>query len=308
MEGMIGIALAAMSAAATNVGFLMRHRGAVAVHDVEARHPLHSAVDLFRSKWWALGFALAVVAYLCHAGALSMVALSAIQAIFAAGIVFRAVIAERWFGLEVGRRQWLGVGLAAAGLVVLALTGDVPSGQRTTNYSPPAMIAFSVVLSTLGVAALVEGWRRAHGVLLAIATALLLTVTHVAFKAAIGKADTGVGAVLATPYVYVMVVGGVVAFFASARSLQLGPGVAVIAVTAIVGNAAAIAAGIVVFGDPLGSDTASSALRLVAFALVLGASLLIPGPLRARRRARQGVASRSRPAPRYPAQPARPAA
>ncbi|HEX4625173.1 MAG TPA: hypothetical protein VH231_12005 [Solirubrobacteraceae bacterium] len=41
------------------------------------------------------------------------------------------------------------------------------------------MIAFSVVLSAFGVAALVEGWRRGHGVLLAIATALLLTVTHV---------------------------------------------------------------------------------------------------------------------------------
>jgi hypothetical protein len=171
-----------------------------------------------------------------------------------------------------------------------------------------ALISFSVVLSVVGMAALVEGWRRAHGVLLAVATALILTVTHVALKAASGKLDSGVGAVLATPYVYVMVVGGVVAFFASARSLQLGPGVAVIAVTAIIGNAAAVAAGIVVFGDPLGSDTASTVLRLVAFALVIGASTLIPGPLRARRRARRGARSPSQPAPRYRAQPVRRAA
>jgi drug/metabolite transporter (DMT)-like permease len=308
MEGIIGIVLAGLAAVANNIGFLMRHRGALAVHEVEARHPLHSAVDLFRSKWWTLGFALAIVAYLFHAGSLTMVALSAIQAIFAAGLVFMAVIAERWFGLEVGPRQWLGLGLAAAGLIALALTGDVPSGQRTANYTPAAMIGFSIVLSAVGVAALVEGWRRAHGVLLAVATALILTVTHVALKAASGKLDSGVGAVLATPYVYIMVVGGVVAFFASARSLQLGPGVAVIAVTAIVGNAAAVAAGIVVFGDPLGSDTASTVLRLLAFALVIGASTLIPGPLRARRRARRGVRTPSQPAPRYPARPARPAA
>ena len=308
MEGIIGIVLASLSAAANNVGFLMRHRGAVVVHEVEARHPVHSAVDLFRSRWWTLGFALAIVAYLFHASALTMVALSAIQAIFAAGLVLMAVIAERWFGLEVGPRQWLGLGLAAAGLIALALTGDVPSGQRTANYTPAALISFSVVLSVVGMAALIEGWRRAHGVLLAVATALILTVTHVALKAASGKLDSGVGAVLATPYVYVMVVGGVVAFFASARSLQLGPGVAVIAVTAIIGNAAAVAAGIVVFGDPLGSDTASTVLRLVAFALVIGASTLIPGPLRARRRARRGARSPSQPAPRYRAQPVRRAA
>ena len=308
MEGMIGLALAALSAVTTNVGFLMRHRGAVAVHDVDARHPIHSAVDLFRSKWWTLGFALAIVAYLCHASALSLVALSAIQAVFAAGIVFMEVLAERCFGLRVGPRQWLGLGLAAAGLIALALTGDVPAGQRTTNYAPEAMIGFSVVLTVLGVAALVEGWRRRHGVLLAVATALVLTVTHIALKAASGKMDSGVGEVLATPYVYVMVVGGVVAFFASARSLQLGPGVAVIAVTAIVGNAAAIAAGIVVFGDPLGSDIGSSVVRVVAFAMVVGASLLIPGPLRARRRVRRAAAAPRRPAPRYRARPARPAA
>jgi drug/metabolite transporter (DMT)-like permease len=308
MEGMIGLALAALSAVTTNVGFLMRHRGAVAVHDIEARHPIHSAVDLFRSKWWTLGFGLAIVAYLCHASALSLVALSAIQAVFAAGIVFMAVLAERCFGLPVGPRQWLGLGLAATGLIALALTGDVPAGQRTTNYAPEAMIGFSVVLTVLGVAALVEGWRRGHGVLLAVATALVLTVTHIALKAASGKMDSGVGAVLATPYVYAMVVGGVVAFFASARSLQLGPAVPVIAVTAIVGNAAAIAAGIGVFGDPLGSDIGSSVVRVVAFALVVGASLLIPGPLRARRRARRAAPSPRRPAPRYPARPARPAA
>jgi hypothetical protein len=63
-----------------------------------------------------------------------------------------------------------------------------------------------------------------------------------------------------------------------------------------------------VFGDPLGSDTTSAVLRLLAFALVIGASTLIPGPLRARRRARRGARTPSQPAPRYPARPARPAA
>jgi hypothetical protein len=77
------------------------------------------------------------------------------------------------------------------------------------------------------------------------------------------------------------VVGGVVAFFASARSLQLGPAVPVIAVTSIAGNASAIPAGIVVFGDPLGSDTFTVVVRTVAFLLVVAAAALIPAPTRA---------------------------
>jgi hypothetical protein len=34
--------------------------------------PLRSAIDLFRSKWWTIGYALAVVAYLLHVGALTL--------------------------------------------------------------------------------------------------------------------------------------------------------------------------------------------------------------------------------------------
>jgi uncharacterized membrane protein YedE/YeeE len=83
--------------------------------------------------------------------------------------------------------------------------------------------------------------------------------------------------------------------------------VPVIAVTAIVGNACAIAAGIVVFGDTLGSGPTAVVFRLLAFALVIGASTLIPGPLRARTTRRRAPAPQQS-ARRYPAESARPAA
>ena len=75
--------------------------------------------------------------------------------------------------------------------------------------------------------------------------------------------------------------GGVVAFFASARSLQLGPAVPVIAVTSIASNASAIPAGVAVFGDPLGDDAVTIVLRSAAFVLVVAAAALIPAPTRA---------------------------
>ena len=118
----LGLALTLASAVATNVGFLLRHRGAVAAPAVDIRRPLHSAAGLFRSKWWTLGYIVAAVAYALHVGALALAPLSVVQAVLAGGLVLLGVIAERWFGFHLGRREWTGVVLAAAGLVCLTLT------------------------------------------------------------------------------------------------------------------------------------------------------------------------------------------
>jgi hypothetical protein len=65
----------------------------------------------------------------------------------------------------------------------------------------------------------------------------------------------------------------------SARSLQVGEAVSVIAVTSACANLCTIAAGPVVFGEPLPHDPFELILRLLAFALVIGASALTPPPL-----------------------------
>jgi multidrug transporter EmrE-like cation transporter len=282
---LLGLVLAGLSALVTQVGFLLRHRGAVASPDVELRHPLHSALALFRSRWWTIGYALAVVAYVLHVGALTLAAMSLVQAVLAGGLVVLAVVAERFFGFELERRQWMGLALTAAGLVMLAVTGEARSGQETANYSIVAMLVFEAALAAVGVALIVtysRGRAESHqGILLGLAAGLLFTSTHVAVKAVSGKVDAGIAEILLSPYLYVAIAGGIVAFFTSARSLQIGPAVPVIAVTAIAGNASAIPAGIVVFGDPLGSHALTVIVRVVAFLLVIAAAALIPAPTRA---------------------------
>jgi hypothetical protein len=58
-----GLALALCSALGTNVAFMFKQRGAVLAPPVRARHPLWSVVGLFRSRWFSLGWAVAVVAW-----------------------------------------------------------------------------------------------------------------------------------------------------------------------------------------------------------------------------------------------------
>ena len=75
-----------------------------------------------------------------HVLAMAMAPLSMVQAVISGGLVFLTVLAERFFGFNIGRRQWVGVGLTALGLALLAVT--LPhSGGAHSNYSLAGMIA-----------------------------------------------------------------------------------------------------------------------------------------------------------------------
>jgi hypothetical protein len=89
----VGLGCALLSALGTNLAFLVKHRGAVAAPDVDMRHPLRSAVDLFRSRWWSIGWAVAAVAFALHVAALTLAPISIGQAVLAGGLVFLAVLA-----------------------------------------------------------------------------------------------------------------------------------------------------------------------------------------------------------------------
>jgi hypothetical protein len=90
---------------------------------------------------------------------------------------------------------------------------------------------------------------------------------------------------LASPWLLVAAAGSAAAFYASARSLQDGGAVEVIAITGTAANISCIAGGIVVFGDPMPGDTAGIVLQAFAFVLVIVASALTPAPVRSATRA-----------------------
>ena len=66
----------------------------------------------------------------------------------------------------------------------------------------------------------------------------------------------------------------------SARSLQIGKAVEVIALTSVAANLSAIFGGIVVFHEPIGSGPLEIGARLLAFCFVIAGAALMPGPTR----------------------------
>lgn len=280
----IGLLCALFSALGTNLAFLLKYKGAVAAPDVDMRHPLGSAIDLFRSKWWSIGWGVAVVAFALHVAALSLAPLSIGQAVLAGGLVFLAVLAERFFGFHLGHRQWIGIGLVAVSLTLLTVTGGGGGGGAKSSYSLAGMIVFEAIAVGIGVllvaSHLIERIPAQPGVLLGVAAGLGFGISDVAIKALSGELDGGPIGML-SPWTAIIVSAAVFSFFASARSLQLGDGVAVIAVTSVAANLCAILAGLAVFGDRLGDDALVIGVRLASFALILVGSAMIPAPVRA---------------------------
>jgi multidrug transporter EmrE-like cation transporter len=280
----VGLICALVSALGTNLAFLFKQMGAVAAPAVDMRHPLRSAIDLFRSKWWSIGWGVAAVAFALHVAALSLAPISIGQAVLAGGLVFLAVLAERFFGFDLGARQWIGIGLVAASLPLLTLTGGGGGGGAHSGYSPAGMILFEGIALALGVLLisyhLNERTRARPGVVLGIAAGLGFGISDVAIKGLSGDLQGGpIG--LLSPWSFIIVTAAASSFFASARSLQIGDGVAVIAVTSVAANLSTIIAGLVVFGDRLGSGPLVVGARLAAFALILVGAALIPAPVRA---------------------------
>jgi hypothetical protein len=79
----------------------------------------------------------------------------------------------------------------------------------------------------------------------------------------------------------VTVIASVAAFYASAKGLQDGDAVPVIAVTGTAANVSGIVGGILVFGDPLSTHPLMLSAEMFAFVLVLFAAWLTPAPVRA---------------------------
>jgi hypothetical protein len=273
-----GLLLALGCALLTNVAMLCKHRGAVRAPEIRFRRPLRSAAELFRSKWWTIGFAIAFAAWGLHVAALTLAPLSLVQAVIAGGLALLVLPARKWFGITLGPRELAGLGLSAVGLAFLALTAGNDAGQGS-GYSQSAMIAFEAGVVGIGVALLLshghDAVGRHGGLLLGIAGGLLIGVSDVAIKA---LADTVPAAPLAiiSPWTAVAALAGFGAFYALARSLQLGDPIDVIVVSSIAVNVAAITGGVLVFGDPVGSNALSVVARSAAFAAVIVAAALIP--------------------------------
>ena len=278
MTSNLGLALALVCAALTQLGFLFKHRGANAVPLIEWNRPLRSAGVLLRTKWFMVGVVVGAGAWALHVAALALAPLSVVQAVLSTGVVLLAVLGSRVFGFSVPRRQWAGVGMTAAGLLLLMVTLPRAAGAHAA-FAVPGLLAFEGGMLAVGAVLIVVPRLGApahhHGAVLGAAAGTLFGVSDVAVKALTGAAGAGPLAIVLSPWLPVAVLASILAFLASARGFQEGDAVPVIACTSTAANVTCILGGILVFGDALAGGLLLAA-QVAAFALVAAAALLTP--------------------------------
>ena len=278
----IGLLLSVATAFFAVVGFLYKHRGAIQSPPVEWIHPVRTSLALFRNRWYVLGIAIAIVSWGFHVGALALAPISLVQAVIAGGLVLLTVVADKLFAHSVTRREWIGVGLAALGLAFLAATLEGSGESARSDFDALTLAIFLAAVTGLAIGTAVIGWRTAHaGVALGASAGLFWAVSDTAIKAQTGAFGGNVVEIFVHPLVLVIIVASFIGLTVSAKSLQIGKAVPVIAMTSVAANALTILAGPIVFGDPLPEDALGQVARVAAFVLVIAAAALTPAPVRA---------------------------
>jgi hypothetical protein len=271
----LGLVLALLTAFGSVAGFLYKFRGAREAPSVELSHPWRSTVRLFSSPMYTLGIVIAFTSWGFHVGALALAPISLVQSVIAGGLVLLTVVADRLFGIEVTRRELIGVGLTAAGLAFLAATLNGDAGSAHSRYDPASLGIFLVAVGAVGLALALRPRRPAF---LAVSAGLLWATSDTSIKALSSHLSAlGIG-VLIHPLAFVILVASLVGLLISARSLQLGDAVPMIALTSAAANLTTIAAGPLLFGEPMPASRLGVIVRVLAFAFVIVAAALTPPP------------------------------
>ena len=262
-----GLALALGSSAALNWGYLLQHGAAAELPQLTMRHPVRSLRSLFADSTWLIGFCTGIGGWAMYVAALWLAPLSLVQATSAGGIGLLALLVQRRSGERLPSRDWVAVGLAVAGLVLLgvSLAGGSSAGVTPSWLQVGGWIAASVALSAFvaGPASRVV----AAGAGLGIAAGVLYAAGDVGTKAAVH----GHMWLLLVPIV--LACHGL-AFVALQFGFQRGGALATAGVASLLTNALPIVAGIAIFHETIPGGSLGIIRALAFVSIVAGAALL----------------------------------
>jgi hypothetical protein len=268
---LLALLLALASAGALNWGFYRQHEQASTLPPLSLAHPLRSLYALFSNRRWLLGFLVGILGWLFYVVALAFGPLSLVQAASAGGIGVLAVLVWRWGGVTLARREWLGVAVSIAGLVLLGLSLIGRGGNAHHWGSHGSWIAITLWLIASGLLAgfFAGPGRRfvAAGAGFGIGAGFLYAAGDVGTKAAVA----GGWRILFVP---ALLAAHGLGFVMLQLGFQRGSALATAGVAAMFTNALPIAAGTTIYGEGL-PDGALGAARVAAFvAVVAGWKLL----------------------------------
>src|SRR5262245_20096469 len=268
MQIALALVITLVSACLLNLGYLLEHSVASKVPPLSLRRPIASLRSLLGNPRWLLGFGSEAVGWLLYVLALALAPLSLVQAVAAGGIGILAVMSARFTRVPLTTHERIGAALSVVGLALLgvSLLGTHAEGSVPSYFWVGAWLVCSVV-AALGCIALlgpVIGGGPAWG----IAAGTLFAAGDVSTKMAV----TGHAANVAFLVCLVVFYGAGTALLQA--GFQRGGALTTAGLATLLTNALPIAAGMIVFREPLPGGWIGAA-RIVAFAAVIAGAVLL---------------------------------
>jgi len=260
--------LALVSALAVNWAYAREHRAASAMPPLSVRHPVRSTRLLLGNRGWVIGFGTESAGWLVYVTALWLAPLSLVQAVSASGIAVLAFFSVHGRLSRLSRRERLAVGIALAGLVLLALSlvGTSPSSHTPNAVGVVVWLGVSAAAAAALVAVRLPFSRAAA---LGLAAGLLFSDGDVSAK------------LISSGGIWLLALVSLVACYAAGTltlqsAFQYGNALTAAGIATLVTNAAPIAAGFLLFGESL-PPGGRGALQVAAFGTIVASAALLAG-------------------------------
>lgn len=266
MHAGIGLFLALASAVAVNWAYSREHDAAVRLPPLSPRHPVASLRTVAQSRAWLVGFAVESGGWLLYVAAVRLAPLALVQAVSASGIAVLALITSRGRVSCLARHELLAVAIALAGLLLLSVS--MISSQQGGSQPQAYAVLLWLGATAAGAAFLISAHTRLpRAASLGLAAGLLFAAGDISTKVVV-QGGLWLVAIVSLLACYATGTSALQSAFQHGRALT-SAGIATLTT-----NAVPIAAGLVLFREPLPHGVYGG-LRIAAFAsIVIGATVL----------------------------------
>jgi len=269
---LLAVICALLSSLLYALASVLQHRAAIA-QPPETAMRLGLLGRLLRSRIWLLGIAFDALAYGLQFVALGHGSLVLVQPLLVCGLLFALPLGAWLAGGRMTGRDWWGAAAVVVGLSAFLITSAPTKGHA--EVANRNWILLFIVTGAL-IAALVWAAHRARGpgggrrraALLASAAAINYSVTAALTKAVAHLLTGGVGEVVESWELYVLIGAGLLGMLMAQSAFQAGALDASLPVLTVVDPVASILIGASLFGEAVRSGLVASPVEAVGLALM----------------------------------------
>lgn len=271
----MAVVLALLSALAYAGASVLQQRAAREVPEELALRP-GLLGRLIRRPMWLAGTASDWAGFGLQAAALGLGSILVVQPLLSSGLLFALPLSAAWAGRRLSGSDWTAAGALTIALVVFLLVGEPSAGEDFASGFAwvVAGVTLGAVIIGCSVAAMrARGTRRA--ILLALATAVLYSLTAVLTKSAVARLSDGLGAFVTSWEPYVGAATALVGLVLNQSAFQAGELEASLPILTVVEPLIASVLGVLMLNEELQAHGVAQWTAVVLAVVVMIAGVIV---------------------------------